>query len=268
MRRLLIGIAAVIVILKLEMPNLVAAADVATTLASTGTLRATFLGGNPVQGRVNPDTGAINGPVADIVRELARKLSVPYTITPGANVKAVMESVKANTADIGFLAFDPTRASEVDFSEPYSIAFNTYLVPAASPIHSIADIDKPGLRILAPQGDSGELFLRRTLKHADLKGVAGATAEDAQKMFAAAEIDAFATNRQRLVEASARIPNVRVLPDNFFGVEQSLILAKGDLARIDFINHFIDDLRSSGFLQAALTRAGLNGVEVAPARKQ
>lgn len=268
MRQLQIGMAANMVILGLGIQPPAAAADDATRLVSTGTLRATFLGGNPVQGRVNPDTGAVSGPVEEIVRELARRLGVPYTIKPGASVRAVMEGVKAHTADIGFLAFDATRAAEVDFSEPYSLAFNTYLVPAASPIHSIADIDQPGVRILAPQGDSGELFLRRTLKHAQLQGVAGANAEDAQRMFAASEVDAFATNRQRLVEAAARMPNVRVLPDNIFGVEQSLIVAKGDPARIDVINHFIDDLRASGFLQAALTRAKLNGVEVAPARSR
>ena len=42
----------------------------ASRLAPTGTLRAAFLGTNPVQGRVNPSTGAVTGPVADLVREL------------------------------------------------------------------------------------------------------------------------------------------------------------------------------------------------------
>src|SRR6476646_4948499 len=42
----------------------------AADLAPTGTLRATFLGDNPVQGTVDPTTGAVSGPVADIVKEL------------------------------------------------------------------------------------------------------------------------------------------------------------------------------------------------------
>jgi|SRR5579871_3417041 len=244
----------------------IGAAGIADSLAPSGTLRVTFLGGNPVQGRVDPKTGEISGPVTDITRELAQRLGVPYKIIPSENPKAVIDSLKAHTADLGFLAFDATRATEVDFSTPYSLAHNTYLVPIASPIHSIADIDRKGIRVLAPKGDSGELFLTRTLKSAELKSVPGATVEDAQKMFTASEIDAFATNRQRLIEAAARLPNVRVLPDNFYDVEQSLALAKGDAARVDYINRFIDDLRASGFLKATLDRAKLSGVDVAPPR--
>ena len=52
----------------------------AATLAPTGTLRAVFLGGNPVQGRVDPKTGEATGTVPDLVKELAetaRGASVP-----------------------------------------------------------------------------------------------------------------------------------------------------------------------------------------------
>ena len=73
-------------------------------LAPTGTLRAAFLGGNPVQGRVDPQTGAASGPVPDLVKELARKLGVPYKIIPAPGAAAVIDAVKSHTADIGFLA--------------------------------------------------------------------------------------------------------------------------------------------------------------------
>ena len=44
------------------------------TLASTGTLRAAFLGRNPVQVRVDSQTGEITGPAVDVARELGRRL--------------------------------------------------------------------------------------------------------------------------------------------------------------------------------------------------
>jgi len=100
-----------------------------------------------------------------------------------------------------------------------------------------------------------------------LKSRPGMTVDDAQKMLAASEIDAFATNRQRLVEAAVRLPNVRVLPDNFFAVEQSIVIGKGDAATLEVLNRLIDDLRVSGFLKAAIDRAQLAGVEVAPPRR-
>ncbi|SRR5579883_9918 len=233
-------------------------------LAPEGTLRVLFLRDNAVQGRVDPNTGAITGPVADITRELARRLGVPFQITPAAGVRAVLDSVKTHAADLGFLAYDPTRAAEVDYTEVYELAYNSYLVRADSPIQKIADADRPGIRIAARKGDSGELYLSRTLKQAELKSIPGLDVAPAVKMLAASEIDVFATNRERLVAESAGLPNVRVLPDNFYAVPQALVVAKGDPARVAYLNRFLDALRAGGFLQSAIDRAHLHGVEVAP----
>src|SRR5258708_24415926 len=53
------------------------AAAYAATFAPTGTLRAAFLGDNPALGRVDSKTGAVTGPVAEIVKEIARRVGVP-----------------------------------------------------------------------------------------------------------------------------------------------------------------------------------------------
>ncbi|HYK59707.1 MAG TPA: transporter substrate-binding domain-containing protein [Bryobacteraceae bacterium] len=129
-------------------------------------------------------------------------------------------------------------------------------------------MDRPGIRIAAPKGDSGELYLSRTLQHAELKSIQGLGAEAAQKMLGAGEIDACATNRQRLSEMATRFPGLRLLPDNFFAVEQAMVIAKGNAAAVDFLNGFIDDARASGFLKTVIERAKLSGVEAPPARKR
>ena len=51
-------------------------ADIKASLAPTGTLRVTFLGGNPVQGRVDSSTGTVSGLVREMSDELARRLGV------------------------------------------------------------------------------------------------------------------------------------------------------------------------------------------------
>jgi polar amino acid transport system substrate-binding protein len=243
------------------------AAAGADSLAPTGTLRVAFLAGNPVQGRVDAATGAITGPVADLTQELARRLGVPFRIVPSQGVRAVLDSVENHAADIGFLAFDATRANEVDFSQPYALAYNSYIVPAGSSLRSAKDIDRAGVRVAAAKGDSGELYLMRTLKQAELKSIAGLNPDTARKMLLAGEIDAYAANRQRLAEMAARFPGLRLLPDNFFAVQQSLIVAKGNATAVRLLNQFIDTARSSGFLRDMIGRAGLNGVEVASAAK-
>ena len=49
------------------------------------------------------------------------------------DVAGVINSVKNGQADIGFVAYDPVRAADVDFSQTYALAQNTYIVPEASP---------------------------------------------------------------------------------------------------------------------------------------
>src|SRR5919106_2633587 len=78
-------------------------------LAPTGTLRASFIENNPVQGRVDARTGAITGPAADLVRELARRQGVKFEIIPLPSAGAVLESVRSGKVDIGFLAYEAAR---------------------------------------------------------------------------------------------------------------------------------------------------------------
>ncbi len=248
--------------------SLLVTCTMAQPLAPTGTLRATFLGGNPVQGRVDAKTGAVSGPVEELTRELARRLTVPFAITPSAGVRAVIDNIKNHTADVGFLAYDATRAVEVDFSQPYSLGFNTYIVPANSPIRTVADADRAGTRIGVAAGDAGELYLTRTIKLAEIKRVQGGTMDQALQMLAAKEGDGYAAKKQALSETAAHAPNVRILDDNFFGVEQSIVVAKGSAEWLAAINRFIDDARASGLIRGAIDRAKLVGVEVAPPGKR
>lgn len=239
----------------------------AQVLAPTGTLRATFLQNNPVQGRVDAKTGAVSGPAVDLTRELGRQLGVPVSIKGVAGARELIDSVKNHTADIGFLAFDPSRAADVDFSQVYSLSWASYIVAANSPLHAVADADRAGIRIGAATGDSPELYLSRNLKNAELKRYANPPAEEVLRMLGAGEINAWAANRQRLIEMAASAPKTRVLPDNYFAVRQAIIVPKGDRAALDAINRFLNDARASGLIKKAIDRAGLTGaVDVAPVR--
>ncbi len=146
-----------------------AAARAQSELAPTGTLRATFIAQNPVQAVTDPRSGEVRGPAADLTREIARRIGVPFTVNGAPGVQPVIDSVKTGAADIGFVAFDPVRAAQVDFTQPYSLAQNTYLVLDGSPIRSVADIDRSGLRIGVNERDAGDYFLTRTLKNAEIK---------------------------------------------------------------------------------------------------
>jgi polar amino acid transport system substrate-binding protein len=57
----------------------------------------------------------------------------------------------------------------------------------------------------------------------------------------------------------------RMLSDNLFGVTQTIIVPKGRPEVLAAINGFIDEVRASGFLQNAITKSEVVGLEMAPA---
>jgi polar amino acid transport system substrate-binding protein len=66
----------------------------------------------------------------------------------------------------------------------------TYLVPAGSPLKSIADVDKPGVRIAVTGRAAYGLWLERNIKQAEL--VRSGTLDAAYEQFVAEKLDALA----------------------------------------------------------------------------
>ena len=233
-------------------------------LAPTGTLRAAFLQTNPVQGRVDPQTGAVTGPVADLVRELARQKGVPFTILPVPDAAAVIDHVNTHKADIGFLAYEAARASQVDFSQPYLLTGSAYLVRADSALNRSADVDRAGIRVAAVKGVSQQIWVSANVTRASVQVLATMPPDEAvAKMIAGGELDAFAANRERMETIARKSPAVRVLTDNFMVVAQALVVEKGQTSRLEALNAFVAEVRASGLVKSAIERAGLSGVEVA-----
>lgn len=243
------------------------ASDAKTDLAPTGTLRGIFLGGNPVQSTRDAATGEPSGPVPDMLKEIARKLGVPYRLIPGENAKAVMDGVNGHTADIGFLAYDEMRGRIVDFSAPFYLMFNAYLVRTDSPFQKSPDLDRTGVMIGATTGQTQQTFLSDTLKNAKVVQMKQTPAEpEMARMLETGEVDAFGQNRERSEALAAKYPKLRVLSDNFSDVGQAIVVAKGDTAKLAHLNRLINEAISSGMVKASLERAKLAGVGVASIR--
>jgi polar amino acid transport system substrate-binding protein len=241
-----------------------AQSPLASTLAPTGTLRAAFLGDNPVLGRVDTQSGAVTGPVADLVKELARRLGVPYTLIPSSGARDIINRLQAHTADLGFMAYNAGRAADVDFSAPWLLMPNSYIVRADSPLQQVADADRAGIHIAAVKNDTQDVYLSANLKNNRVNTVpAMPTLDEIESLLLSGKIDAFAANRQRLMEAAARYPKLRVLPDNYFVAGQAIALAKGDPSRLGALNRLLGEVLASGFVKDSIERAGLRGVDAA-----
>jgi polar amino acid transport system substrate-binding protein len=233
-------------------------------LAPTGTLRAAYLANNPAQAVTDPSTGAPRGTAVDLARELARRTGVQVTMNGLPNPQAVIDAVEKGQADIGFVAYNPERAGPVEFSQPYMLVQQTFIVRADSPIRSVKDIDTANLKIAAGKGDSIALYLARTMKKGQLVEFTEAPTVAVQ-MVAGGKLDAFGANRQRLTDLMKGVSGIRLLPDDLYGVEQTIIVPKAKPDALKFVNQFIDDARKSGFLRTAMERSGIIGIAVAPA---
>jgi metallo-beta-lactamase class B len=238
------------------------------SIAPTGTLRVAFLGTNPVHARVNTQTGTINGPVADLVAELAKRRGVPFKLIPAPDVRAVIAAINSGEADAGVMAYEAARAREVDFAGGFAVMFNSYVVPVDSPLKAVADADRAGIRIGAVRGQTQEIFLSANLKQAKLQIFeAQPPPDEMRRILARGDLHAFAMNQQRIEDAvGSSGGQLRALTGSYVDVEQSFVVRKGETDRAAELKAFVDEARQSGLTKSALERAQLVGVAVAGPR--
>jgi len=236
--------------------------DVIADLAPTGRLRAAINFGNPVLAQRDPATGAPRGVSAGLSQELGRRLGVPVEFVTFEAAGKVFEALKARAWDVAFLAIDPMRATEIAFTAPYVVIEGTYLVRAQSPLQTVEEVDRDGVRIAVGQGSAYELYLTRVIKHARL--IREPSSAAAINGFLENGLEAAAGVRQPLVEVAKTHPDLRVMTGRFMAIEQAMGTPKGRNAGVRYLREFVDTMKSSGFVARALLESGQADATVAP----
>lgn len=234
-------------------------------IAPTGTLRAAINYNNPLLAKRNPTTGELTGLAVDLSRELAKRVGVPVQLVPYDAAGKISGDAKSGAWDIAYLAIDPARAEEIDFTAAHSELEGTYLVPAGSKIQKIEEIDRPGVRVAITTRSAYDLFLSRSLKNAQILH-AGSTPESF-KLFGDQKLDAVAGVKTALIAEAKNRPGSRVLNGHFMTIPQAAGLPKGRPAATRYVSQFIEELKASGYIAAAHKRHGLTTDDaiVAPA---
>jgi polar amino acid transport system substrate-binding protein len=116
-------------------------------LAPSGRLRAAINFGNPVLAQKDSATGEARGVSVDLAYALGRRLGVPVELVAFDAAGKVFDAIASKAWDVAFLAIEPVRSAEIDFSPPYVIIEGTYLVPSSSPLRNIEDVDRDGIHI-------------------------------------------------------------------------------------------------------------------------
>lgn len=234
----------------------------AAEIAPSGTLRAAINLGNPVLASRDSTTGELRGVSVDLARELGRRLSVPVELVPYDAAGKVADAARTGAWDVAFLAVDPARAAEIEFTAPYVVIEGTYAVPVESPLRSIEDVDRDGVRVAVGKKSAYELYLSRTLRRAQL--VRADTSPGAIQLFLENGLEAVAGVKQPLVQLARQNPRVRVIDGHFMVIEQAMGAPKGR-GGAGYLRTFVEEMKASGFVARALEKNGQRDATVAPA---
>lgn len=236
---------------------------VRSDLAPAGTIRAGINYSNPVLAKKDPASGAISGVAVDLTREIGRRTGLPVELVGFDAAGKMVDALRTGAWDIAFLAVDPGREGEIGFTPPYIEIEGTYLVPAGSPLRTVAEVDRGGVRIALAAGAAYDLFLTRNLKHAE--AVRMPTPGAAFELLAQGKVDALAGVKQTQIANGAKLPGSRVLDGRFMAIGQAVGIPKGRAAGLKYLTEFVEEVKASGFVARAIERAGVRGVAIAPA---
>jgi len=232
-------------------------------LAPTGTLRVGINMSNFLLTATDPATGKPRGVAVDLGQEIGRRLGVPVEILPYPNPGALADAVTSGAWDVGFLGAEPQRANQIAFTAAYVEIEATYLVPPGSPLKSVAEVDRKGIRIAVPEKSAYELYLTRSLQHAELKRTKGA--DNAFRLFVDEKLDALAGLKPRLVTDAEKLPGSRIVDGRFTAVQQAIGTPKARAAGAQFLSAFAEDVKASGLIAQLIETHGVRGLTVAAA---
>jgi len=233
------------------------APDARRVLAPTGKLRVGVYPGSPTSMINDRSSGETKGLTFDLGKEFARRLDIPFEPVELTQIADVLDAIKRGDVDFTVTNASPARAKDVDFTAPILGVELGYLVPPRSTIASLAEIDRPGVRVGVTAGGSSHATLQRELKQATV--VPSPSVVAAVEMLAGGKVDAYATNKAILFEMSDQSPGSRVL-DGRWGIEVFAIgIPKGRDIAMPLVRKFADEARAEGLVRRAADRAGLRG---------
>ncbi len=233
-------------------------------LAPRGTLRAAINLGNSVLAQKDEASGEPKGVTPELARALGQRLGVPVKLVVYDAAGKVFDGATKDEWDIAFVAIEPVRASVIDFTAPYVLIHGNYMVPKDSAIKSVADVDKPGIRIAVGLKSAYDLYLTRTIKNATIVRAVTGGGRAMIDLFNNDKLEVAAGVRQPIEAYVKSHPDVRMIEEPFMEIQQAMGTQKGRPNGVAYLRAFVEEMKASGFVADALKRSGQVAI-VAPA---
>lgn len=207
-----------------------------------------------------PD-GAPRGVTLDLGADLARQLGVAPRFIAYRSSGEVTEAGPRGEWDVAFMPVDDARRQVVDFAPDYVRITSTYMVPAGSSLRSLADVDRPGVRVVGVANTTTLRAAQRSLSQAQAIGVPG-TAE-LLAMLRDGRADAVALGRESLDSLQPQFPGSRILPGHFHATGTAPAVPKGHAEALAYVAQWVAAAKADGTVARALAANNVRA-EIAP----
>jgi polar amino acid transport system substrate-binding protein len=164
--------------------------------------------------------------------------------------------------DIGLIGTEPQRAERIALSATYAEIEATYLVTSGSPIASLAEVDRPGVRIASTARAAYDLWPDRKIREATV--IRTDSIDDAFRRFGDDGLGVLAGLRSRLLRDVETLPGARILEGKFMAEQQAIGTARENVAGAALLRDFVEGAKASGLVAALIARHGVRGLSVAP----
>lgn len=231
-------------------------------LAPTGVLRAGINLSNFLLVTGRSDKSEPLGVAPDMAKEIAASLGVPVTYVTYKSPGELADQAGNDAWDIGLIGAEPQRAEKIAFTAAYVEIEATYMVPPGSPLKSIADVDRKGVRIAVSARSAYGLWLENNIKSATLLPVSGL--QGAFDTFMNDKLDALAGLRPGLLKDLEKHPELRILDGKFTAVQQAVGTARSKGAGAAYLAEFVEKAKKSGLVASLIQRHNVKGLSVAP----
>lgn len=225
-------------------------------LAPTGTLRVGLVEA-PSAGLIfvcRAADGGLDGVTADLGADLARQVGLPLAVTLFPNSGAAAAALQAAAIDVSFMPVDATRRQVIDFGPGYYDLESTYLASAGAGITDVAQVDRPGLRVVAIEGTTTFRASARTLTRTQPLPVPS-VAEAVARM-RAGQADAFALSRDTLRPVVLQVPGSRIVAGGFQQTQVAVAVPKGRPAALARVTAWMDEAKRTGVVRRIFDARG------------
>jgi polar amino acid transport system substrate-binding protein len=212
---------------------------------------------------VKDANGELRGVAIELGKQLAEKLRVPVEYVAYPNSGTITDTGDFGEWDVTFLPADEERRKKIQFGPAYHLLQSTYLVPAGSKIQTLAEVDRPGVRVIGIENTATIRAAIRSLKHTS--PVAMKTPDEAFDTMRSGGADALALSRESLQGMAAKLPGSRILDGGFLDSVTAIAVPKNKPDALAYVSEFIEEAKASGAVRRAFDAMGLTSSAVAPA---